>query len=121
MSADSEQFHAGHTSLKLEPNGRNGGDHPLAVSQIVAGGAYHGRKLHFSAYLRATGGASAVLAVLSLVRGKPVNLVGDGEPSGAGDWVQHSKEYTVPDDPSVQVLVICGVNGHSGAVRVWRP
>lgn len=114
VAADSQQFHSGHTALKLEPNERNGGDHPLAVAQMVSAGAYRGRRLRFSAYLRATGGASAVLAVLSIVRGKPTNLVGDGEPSG-GDWVLHSKEYDVPNDPSVQVLVICGVNGHSGS------
>ncbi len=114
-SADSQTFHSGHVSLRLEPNERNGGDHPLAVSQVVTAGQYRGRKLRFSAYLRATGGASAVLAVLSIVRGKPTKLVGDGEPSGAGDWVLHSKDYVVPDDPSVQVLVICGTNGHSGS------
>jgi len=65
--------------------------------------------------MRAEGGATAVLAVLSLVNGKPTNLVGDARPSGAAAWVRHGKPYTVPDDPSVQLLLICSVDGQSGA------
>ena len=96
------------------PTAATGGDHPLAVSQLIPAGAYRGRKVTFSAYLKGQGGAVAVLAMLSIVNGKPMNLAGDGEPGA--NWALHRQEYTVPDDPSVQLLVICSVSGQSGAV-----
>jgi hypothetical protein len=115
ITTDTGTSHSGHASLKLEPNQRNGGDQPLAVSQIINGAPYRGRKVRFSAYMKADGGATAVIAMMSLVRGKPTNLVGDAQGTSGKDWVQHGKEYDVPDDPSVQLVVICSVNGRSGA------
>jgi len=114
VSADKAQFFAGGASLRLEPNRRNGGEQPLAVSQLIPAGDYRGRKVWLSAQLRAEGGAAAVLAILSIVRGKPANLVGDGQPSGQAGWVERRKEYTIPDDPSVQLVVVCSANGTSG-------
>lgn len=115
IRAETNQPQAGAVSLKLEPNRRNGGSQPLAVSQTIPAGPYRGRKVWFSAHLKAEGGAAAVLAVLSIVKGKPSNLAGEGQPSGSEGWVHHRKEYTVPDDPSVQLVIVCSVNGTSGA------
>jgi len=115
ISTDTSAAHSGKVSIRLEPNGRNDKNNPLAASQLIPAGAYRGRKLRVSAFMRANGGATAVLAVISLVKGKPTNLVGDAESSGGAEWLQHAKEYNVPDDPSVQILVICSVDGHGGA------
>jgi len=31
-------------SIKLQPNQKNGGDHPLAIGQVIPAGAYRGQK-----------------------------------------------------------------------------
>lgn len=112
---DASQARTGVVSLKLEPNGRNGGSQPLAISQVIDVSAYRGRKVWFGADLKSEGGAGAVLAVLSLVKGKPGGLAGTGQPQGAGGWVRKQQIYTIPDDPSVQLVVVCSVNGTGGA------
>lgn len=102
------------SSLKLIPNDHNGGTQPLGISQVIDASAYRGRKVWFAADLKAERGASAVLAVLSVVNGKPGNLVGEGQPSGGSGWARHQRVYTIPDDASVQLVVVCSVNGTSG-------
>jgi alpha-N-arabinofuranosidase len=99
----------------LEPNQRNGGDHPLAVSQVIPAGAYRGRKVQFSGYLRSEGGAVAVLAMLNVIGYQAANLVMVPQAGGGSDWVQITQTYDVPDDPNVKLVLACMVNGHSGA------
>ena len=116
ISRDTSRFHGGHASLKLEPNGRNENASPLAVSQLVDGAAYRGKSVRFSGFLAAEGGATGVLGMLSIVNGKPQNLemLFQGSNSGPG-WTEQVKVYNVPDGSSVQLALICMVNGRAGA------
>ncbi|MGH9786258.1 MAG: hypothetical protein ACRD88_18985, partial [Terriglobia bacterium] len=116
VSLDRTQRQAGQASLKLEPNNRNGGDQQLSVGQIIPAGAYRGQQVEFSAYLRAEGAATAVLGMLHFVRGQPGGLVGVHQPPGTGEWVLHRATYSVPDDPTVQLVLACTASGQSGAV-----
>jgi alpha-N-arabinofuranosidase len=112
---DEARFHSGHASLKLEPNNRNGGSHPLAVAQIIPASRLRGRKVEFSGYLAADGGATAVLAVLSVVHGRPGQLEAVFQPSSGSGWTRQHTAYVVPDDASVQLVIACSVSGHAGA------
>ena len=115
VSQDQTRFHSGHASLKLQPNNRNDKAHPLAVGQMFPAGAYRGQKVEFSAYLLAQGDATAVLGMLSIVRGRLENLVAVTQASGPSDWTRQADVYLVPDDPTVQLGIICSVAGQSGA------
>jgi alpha-N-arabinofuranosidase len=115
VSRDERRVRSGRASIKLEPNERNGGDQPLAIMQVIPAAAYRGRRIVFSGYVAAEGGATAVLGMLSIARGRPGNLVVVTEPSGSGDWVRLDKDYDVPDDPAVQLVLLCSVGGQSGA------
>jgi alpha-N-arabinofuranosidase len=114
ISRDETTFRSGRASLKLQPNGSNGGDQPLSISSRIPGGAYRGSKLRFSGYLRAEGGATAVLGMLSVAGGRPGNLVllTQGTTSS---WVRQEGTYDVPDDPAVILVLLCSVSGQSGA------
>src|SRR5947208_814002 len=63
------------------------------------------------------GNTQSILGMMSVVRGAP-----QGGPdmlfqlSNQGtDWVEQRKIYKVPNDPSVQLVIICMSNGKSGA------
>jgi len=116
VAQDQARFHTGHTSLKLQPNKRNGGDFPLAIAQVIPAGAYAGKKVEFSGYVAAEGGATPVLGMLNFVRGQPANLVTVSPQGGSSEWERQSKIYDVPDDSSVQLVITCFVRGTSGAV-----
>lgn len=115
VSQDRTRFHSGHASLKIEPNNENSASQPLSVGQLFPAGAYRGRRLRLSGYVFAEGGAMGVLGMLSIVGGRPGNLVST-QPTGGPDWVLQETVYDVPDDPNVQLGVICMVGGRSGAV-----
>jgi hypothetical protein len=114
-SRDESRFRSGKASMRLEPNDRNGGEQPLAIMQVIPTAAYRGREVTFSGYVAAEGGATAVLGVLSIVGGRPGNLAVVTQPRGGSGWVRHDKAYEVPDDPSVQLVLLCSVAGQSGA------
>jgi alpha-L-arabinofuranosidase len=112
---DQRRFHAGRASLKLSPTSRNSNEHSLAVAQIIPGAPYRGKTLEISGYMVSSGGATAVLGVLSVVRGEPQHLVAATEAPGGADFVLHRESYSVPDDPTVQLVIACSVSGTSGS------
>lgn len=114
VDQDRTRFHSGHASVRLEPNKRNRENQPLAIAQVIPAGAYRGRRVEFSAYMSTQGDATAALGMLSIVRGRPENLV-FAQPSRSSEWTQQQAVYEVPDDPSVQLVLACMVNGRSGA------
>ena len=117
VSQDLAVFRSGSASLKLEPNEENGGEQPLAIFQLIPGAAYRGGKVDVSGYVRAEGGATAVLGMLSIAGGRPGNLVVVTQPPGNPEWVRHDRTYDVPDDAAVQLVLLCSVAGRSG--KVW--
>ena len=114
VSLDTMRVRSGRASLRLEPNERNGASHPLAIAQIISAGAYRGKRVTFSGYLMAEGGATAALGVMSVVRKRISNLVLVSQPSGA-DWTLQQNTYDVPDDTSAQLILTCFVTGRSGS------
>jgi len=114
VSLDTMRVHSGRSSLRLEPNERNGASHPLAIAQIISVGAYRGKRVTFSGYLTAEGGATAALGVMSAVRKRISNLVLVSQPPGS-DWTLQQNTYDVPDDPSAQLILTCFVTGRSGS------
>ncbi len=117
ISQDRTRYHSGQVSLKLQPNVRNVAEDPLAITQIIPAAQYRGQQVEFSGYLISEGNTQGILGMLAIVRGAP-----QGRPdmlfqpgSDRGDWVQHRKIFNVPDDPSVQLVLICMSNGKSGA------
>jgi alpha-L-arabinofuranosidase len=115
VSQDQTRFHSGHASLKMEPNSKNNSLQPLSIVQLIPAGAYRGRRVKLSGYVIAEGGAMGVLGMLSIVGGRPANLVST-QPTGGTGWVLQETVYNVPDDPNVQLGAICMVGGQSGAV-----
>jgi alpha-N-arabinofuranosidase len=117
VSLDLSRYHSGQSSLKLQPNSRNVDVDPLAITQIIPAAEYRGQKVEFSGYLISEGNTQGILGMMSLVRGAPQggpDMLFQAGSNGA-DWVQHRKIYNVPDDPSVQLVLICMSNGKSGA------
>lgn len=116
VSLDRTRHHSGASSLKLQPNGNNVNTDPLAITQIIPAAQYRGKKVDFSGYMISEGDTQAILGLMALVRGTP-----KGGPemlfqnSGSSDWVEQHKVFKVPDDPSVQLVLICMSNGKSGA------
>lgn len=115
VSQDRTRVHSGRASLKMEPNGKNNAAQPLSIGQLFSGGKYRGRRVKVSGYVTAEGGAMGVLGMLSISRGRPGNLAST-QPSGGPDWAFQELVYDVPDDPDVQLGVICMAGGRSGAV-----
>ncbi len=115
VSLDSMRVHSGRAALKLEPNERNSAGHPLAITQIIPGGPYRGKRLTFSAFLRAEGGATAAVGMMSAIGKRISNLVIISQTPGSPDWVQQRNYYDVPDNPKVQLILTCFVTGRSGA------
>ncbi len=117
IAQDQSQHHSGKSSVKLQPNPNNVADNPLAITQIIPAGKYRGQKVEFSAFIKDEGETQAILGLLAMVHGAPL-----GKPDmlfqnaiGSDDWVQQKKVFKVPDDSSVQLVVICMSNGRSGA------
>lgn len=113
VSMDGSRRHAGSASLRLQPNGRNGGEFPLALAQEIPAAGLFGKKIEFSAVLAAEGGAKAFVGMLSIVGGKPGNLVMLSH--GGGEWVRQSQTYTVSADPSTRLFLTVWVDGKSGS------
>ncbi len=117
VTTDTSRFVSGRASLKLAPNDKNVAQDPLSVIQIIPGGAYAGRKVEFSGYVASQGNTQGILGIMSLVKGVPQGKpdmlfqAGGAKP----EWQRRSGVYTVPNDPSVQLVLICMSNGHSGA------
>ena len=114
-SHDQARFHSGRASIKLQPNRRNRGANPLAIAQVIPAARFRGQEVAFSGYLAAEGDATAVLGMLSVVGGQHEGLVTAKQTSGGSGWVRKKAVYDVPDDPSVQLVLICFVEGASGA------
>ncbi len=105
----------GATSLVMHPNSQNGGSFPLAIAQVIPAAAFRGKKVHFSAQVRAEGGAKAVLGMLNFTRGRGSSLVTVHGSSATGSWEKIGQGYDVPDDGSVQLVITCIAEGGSGA------
>lgn len=103
----------GEASLQLQPNEHNDEQAPLSVTQVISAEAYRGGKLQFSGDMVAEGGAVPIIGMLSIVRGQPKGLQMITHTQST--WERKQGFYEVPDDPSVQLALICMVNGRSGA------
>jgi len=112
VTVEGSKVHAGSAAVMLQPNDKNAEDQPLAISQIIPAGSYRGKKVVFSGYLAADGGATAGLILLSIVGGRPGNLA--MVQARSPEWSFQSKEYEVPDDGNVQLVIACMANGKSG-------
>ncbi len=107
----------GHPVLELRPNARNTpGPKPLGIGQLLPANVVRGRTVTATVRLAADGGARAVLGAVVLRKG------------GAGDSIQlrgttptlteHTDRLTVPDDPSVEGLILFLVaEGTTGSAR----
>jgi alpha-N-arabinofuranosidase len=115
VAVDRSRSREGRASLRLNPNQRNGGDFPLAVAQVIPGGAYRGQEIEISGSMMTTGDATAVLGMLNFVGNRGSNLVSVSHQSEDAGWVRKSLTYRVPDDPSVQLVITCYVTGESGS------
>jgi alpha-N-arabinofuranosidase len=82
---------------------------------MMPAGPLRGKIVELSGYVISENGATAVLGLISFVRGRPSNIATATDSGGSGDWTLIRQQYTVPDDPSVQLGVICSVIGKSGA------
>jgi alpha-N-arabinofuranosidase len=115
VSIDRARRHAGGSSIRLEPNRSNDSNDPLAVFQIIPAESYRGQTVRFGGYLAADGGATAGIAILSIVRGKPQKLEMLTQPSNGGQWAEHAGTYEVPDKGPVSLVISCLSGGTSGA------
>ncbi len=126
---DLERKRSGMASIKLVPSGGNVAKDPLAITQIIPADKYRGKTVEFSGYLLSEPGTQGILGMLSLVKGRVKQMEMLFQPGVAGgDWVRQSKIYKVPNDPNVQLVLICMTDGKSGAswfddlaVRVLDP
>jgi alpha-N-arabinofuranosidase len=82
---------------------------------VIPAASWAGKKVEFSAYVAAEGGATAVLGMLNFVRQQPSNLITVTQASGVAGWVRQSQVYDVPNDPTVQLVITCFVTGTSGS------
>ncbi|HVZ16464.1 MAG TPA: hypothetical protein VG897_05070, partial [Terriglobales bacterium] len=117
VSLDHTRHHSGQSSLKLQPNGSNVARDPLAITQIIPAGQFRGKKVEFSGYMISEGDTQGILGMMALVHGAPQggpDMLFQN-PGQTDEWVQQRKIFTVPDDPSVQIVLICMSNGKSGA------
>jgi alpha-N-arabinofuranosidase len=115
VSRDASRARSGEASLKLEPNSRNGGQFPLAIRQIIPAGAHRGKKVTISGALSSTNDTAAILGVLSLVKNAPSNPLMISHKGKADGWEVKSSPYSIPNDPSVQLVLFCAADGQSGA------
>lgn len=112
LSLDRSKKHSGSWAVKLEPNGRNDSNDPLAVYQVIPAASLRGQTVQFSAFLAAEGGATAGLGMLTITGSGPKDLQ---MVTQQGDWESRSATYKVPDDPAAQLVVICLAGGQSGS------
>lgn len=114
VSRDTSVAHEGSASIRVAPNANNRNDNPLAIAQIIPADQFRGQHVQFSGYMRAENGAAPLLGMLSLVGGRPENLV--LAPGRAGEsWASESGTYRVPDKPGVQLVFTAMVNGTAGS------
>lgn len=110
---DASSAHSGSASMKLAPNGKNDGDQPLAVGQIVTD-ELAGRHLLISGYVLTQGSAVAHIGLITVAEGRPGNLMMLSQ-RHADQWTQITGDYDVPSGSDVKVVFICWVDGKSGA------
>lgn len=110
---DTSSAHSGSASIKLTPNERNGGDQPLAISQIIPDNL-SGQRLRISGYALIQGNATAHIGLLTIDDGLPGHLMTLSQ-KNSGGWAQMSGVYDVPSGSAETVVFICWVDGKSGA------
>jgi alpha-N-arabinofuranosidase len=113
IERDGTRFHGGAFSLKLRPNARNDREQPLAAVQVIPAGSLKAQTLALSGHLAAEGGAVAVLGVLA-VRGGKVEMLALQTETGKA-FTRREKQFTVPDDPDVTLVLLASAMGNSGA------
>lgn len=114
-SRDLSRAHSGLASMKLAPNEKNGGDQPLALSQVVTQNLA-GRRLLISGYVLTQGSALAHIGLLTLANGRPEHLMVLTQ-AKADHWSQITGNYDVASGADVKVVFICWVDGKSGAAE----
>lgn len=113
--------HSGRFSLRIAPNSNNRGssitDDPIGAGQGLPGMSLLGKRLVVSAWLAASGGATATVAAYAIGRGGP-RFVELNQESGGGGPVQHSAQLEIPSKDVDFVVVLCLAKGASGEVFI---
>lgn len=110
---DVSRFHSGKTSLRFQPNGRNGPPQQLAVSQEVALATFRGKSIEVSVTMRSEGEARPVAGLIVIGRGGP-KLLQVNEGASHPDWVTVSRKFELADDASARYYLALWVDGSSG-------
>jgi alpha-N-arabinofuranosidase len=114
VSVDALHFHSGGSSLRMQPTRKNRGAFPLAISQVIPGGSWRGKDVEVSGYVLVRGSLVANIGMLNFIGKRGSDLVSAKQSDSAENWVQISEVYHVPDDPAVQLILTCYVEGSSG-------
>jgi alpha-N-arabinofuranosidase len=112
--------HAGHASLSLQPNALNSSDslldNPLGVGEGFPAGPFRGKRLYISAWMGATGGATAVVGLFGLTKAGGLISVELKQRSGIQNLAFHDDVLVLPDDRRIAyVIATCIAHGTSGA------
>lgn len=114
ISRDSSQASSGRSSLRLQPNAKNGPPSQLAVSQELALAPYNGKSVQVSAMMRSDGDARALAGLIVIGRtGFKLLQINDG--LSRSDWVSVSRKFDLPDDPTARYYLALWVDGTSGS------
>lgn len=107
----------GGIALQLSPNAQNTpGDSPYGVGQLFSVAAYAGRDISASAWLGATGSATAVVGVYLLdARGQNAGGQQLRQAAGSEELTRHEAKLSVPESAAgMNMIVFCVVEGTSG-------
>ena len=116
--------HGGQRALRLAPTARNTStdlrDNPFGVGQGFPADSFRGKKLYFSAWLGAEGGASAVVGLYALTKQGGVISSEIKQPSQQSTKLEfHDDVLAVPNDRRIAfVVLLCLVQGTSGAAYI---
>ena len=107
----------GGIAMQLSPNAQNApSDSPYGVGQLFSVAAFAGRDIAASAWLGASGSATAVVGVYLLdARGQNVGGQQLRQAAGSGGLTKHEARLSVPASAAgMNMIVFCVVEGTSG-------
>lgn len=116
-----ELAHGGRYSLRIRPNANNRGsnitDDPIGAGQGFPAKEFLGRRVTVSAWLAASGGATAAVAVYAIGSSGPrfVELNHESVPAG---WERRSAELEIPASGIDFLVLLCLAKGTSGEALV---
>lgn len=112
-----ERAHSGRYSLRISPNKNNRGSDitsdPIGAGQGFPAKEFLGRRVTVSAWLSASGGATATVAVYAIGRSGP-RFVELNRASSPREWERLSAELEIPASGIDFLVVLCLAKGTSG-------